>query len=448
MRTSDTRDSGRLICGRNNRSTGVPHPVPAGHTTRRVADDTPPTGKGSLASIPNTDWATQKVVRHHTTPYGAARSADALPGDHRFLGKTRDASTGYTLVGARWYDEGLGRFLSVDPVMDLTDPQQWHGYAYAGNSPVTFSDPSGLIRGGKDLTLPVGGEVTLTVEGAGTIVGPAPTVQGPPPAGPPPTTTTTVEPSFFTEFTRGLIDYGAEMVQGAIQLAQTEWTYLKQCASSAFGSGCRAFFDFNKQLFADALNPWNAIQGLIDEFNNLKELFDSGRTAYALGRLSAIVVETLVSKGGGKAAALAIKSALKNSGGSSGSSSGGASCPWKSFGAATLVLMADGTHKAIADIEPGDEVIATDPETGEQAAREVTHVWVHQDDLYDFEVNGELIVTTEDHPFWSVTDQAWEDTQDLHQGERVLTATGRTATRAGRFVFVLLSDQGERSFRA
>jgi hypothetical protein len=28
--------------------------------------------------------------------------------------------------------------------MDLTDPQQWNGYAYGNNSPFTFSDPSGL----------------------------------------------------------------------------------------------------------------------------------------------------------------------------------------------------------------------------------------------------------------------------------------------------------------
>ncbi len=48
-------------------------------------------------------------------------------------------------LNAREYDPTLGRFISVDPVMDLTDPQQWHAYAYSHNSPVTFSDPSGLI---------------------------------------------------------------------------------------------------------------------------------------------------------------------------------------------------------------------------------------------------------------------------------------------------------------
>ena len=37
-----------------------------------------------------------------------------------------------------------GRFLSVDPIMDLTDPAQWHAYTYANNNPTTYSDPTGL----------------------------------------------------------------------------------------------------------------------------------------------------------------------------------------------------------------------------------------------------------------------------------------------------------------
>jgi hypothetical protein len=48
-------------------------------------------------------------------------------------------------LGARDYDPGIGRFISADPVMVLTDPQQLHGYAYADNNPVTFFDPTGLV---------------------------------------------------------------------------------------------------------------------------------------------------------------------------------------------------------------------------------------------------------------------------------------------------------------
>ncbi|MGL5827772.1 MAG: RHS repeat-associated core domain-containing protein, partial [Nocardioides sp.] len=41
------------------------------------------------------------------------------------------------------YDPVTGRFTSVDPVMDLTDPTQWNAYSYAQNSPITLSDPDG-----------------------------------------------------------------------------------------------------------------------------------------------------------------------------------------------------------------------------------------------------------------------------------------------------------------
>ncbi|WP_394345504.1 RHS repeat-associated core domain-containing protein [Actinorugispora endophytica] len=42
-------------------------------------------------------------------------------------------------------DASIGRFVSPDPVIDFTDPQQIHGYAYSGNNPVTFIDPTGLL---------------------------------------------------------------------------------------------------------------------------------------------------------------------------------------------------------------------------------------------------------------------------------------------------------------
>ncbi|WP_460785964.1 RHS repeat-associated core domain-containing protein [Microbacterium tumbae] len=53
-------------------------------------------------------------------------------------------SVGLTVVGARTYDPVLGKFLSVDPVIDTGLPQQNTGYAYSGNNPVTYSDPTGL----------------------------------------------------------------------------------------------------------------------------------------------------------------------------------------------------------------------------------------------------------------------------------------------------------------
>ncbi|MEU1076808.1 MULTISPECIES: RHS repeat-associated core domain-containing protein [unclassified Streptomyces] len=92
------------------------------------------------------DSVTLSVTRRASGPFGTPRGTQpqkGWPGDHGFVGGVTDKSTGLTHMGAREYDAANGRFASVDPVMDLTDPQQINGYAYANNSPVTDSDPSG-----------------------------------------------------------------------------------------------------------------------------------------------------------------------------------------------------------------------------------------------------------------------------------------------------------------
>ncbi|MEV7417545.1 RHS repeat-associated core domain-containing protein [Streptomyces sp. NPDC089919] len=92
------------------------------------------------------DSATHAVTKRRTTPFGAARGQQPTgwTGDRGFVGGTRDASTGLTHLGAREYDPATGRFVSADPVMDLSDTQQINGYAYAHNNPLASSDPTGL----------------------------------------------------------------------------------------------------------------------------------------------------------------------------------------------------------------------------------------------------------------------------------------------------------------
>uniref|UniRef100_UPI00069648FD RHS repeat domain-containing protein n=1 Tax=Streptomyces odonnellii TaxID=1417980 RepID=UPI00069648FD len=100
-------------------------------------------GTGQLA----VDASTLGLQQRRTTPFGAARGVaqpSAWPGSKGFVGGTVDRSTGLTHLGAREYDPSTGRFISADPVMDLADPQQINGYAYADNNPTTYSDPTGL----------------------------------------------------------------------------------------------------------------------------------------------------------------------------------------------------------------------------------------------------------------------------------------------------------------
>ncbi|MFM2353878.1 MAG: hypothetical protein RLZZ608_1284 [Actinomycetota bacterium] len=99
-----------------------------------------------LAAVPNTEWTSTSVARVYSDPFGGIRgNTDAdVPGDHRFLGATRDADSGLTLLGARYYDPVTGCFISVDPILNLEVPAHLHAYAYGFNNPVTFSDASGL----------------------------------------------------------------------------------------------------------------------------------------------------------------------------------------------------------------------------------------------------------------------------------------------------------------
>ena len=74
----------------------------------------------------------------------------------------------------------------------------------------------------------------------------------------------------------------------------------------------------------------------------------------------------------------------------------------------------------------GDMVFAHDPETGMSGPREVLATWPRMDTLVEFEVGASTVTTTEDHEFWNVTDQAWQETQHIDAGDLLLTADGAT----------------------
>ncbi len=114
------------------------------------------TGTGSAYSFEFTDQhgtstltlnsLAQSPVWRQSAPYGAPRGTApaSWPDTNGFLGKSTDASTGLTDVGAREYDPSTGRFLSADPLLEPSSPQQLNGYSYAASNPVTNADPSGL----------------------------------------------------------------------------------------------------------------------------------------------------------------------------------------------------------------------------------------------------------------------------------------------------------------
>ncbi len=101
-----------------------------------------------------------------------------------------------------------------------------------------------------------------------------------------------------------------------------------------------------------------------------------------------------------------------------------------SFVPGTLVVLADGTVKPIELVQVGDEVLAADPETGEQGPREVTHLIAGGGGktLVDVSVDdgsGDIasVTATDQHPFW-VPDQGWTAAIDLEPGSWLQTSAG------------------------
>jgi RHS repeat-associated protein len=90
---------------------------------------------------------TQDPQWQQYTPYGAPRGSapSSWPDTNGFLGKVTDGNAGLVVVGARQYDPTTGMFLSLDPLLETTSPQDLNGYTYAADNPVTNSDPSGMM---------------------------------------------------------------------------------------------------------------------------------------------------------------------------------------------------------------------------------------------------------------------------------------------------------------
>lgn len=112
---------------------------------------------GSVRLI--TDAVGQVISTKNYLPFGNEWAPDsgAPTGDVvRFAGKERDPESTLNYFGARYFSDAIGRFISVDPALDvehaLANPQQLNRYAYVLNNPFKFTDPDGrnpfLVGGG------------------------------------------------------------------------------------------------------------------------------------------------------------------------------------------------------------------------------------------------------------------------------------------------------------
>jgi RHS repeat-associated protein len=354
------------------------------------------------------------VTRRRTLPFGEVRGIKPAiwAGDKGFVGGTQD-NNGLIHLGAREYDPAIGRFISVDPIMDLSEPKQWDGYSYANNTPASLSDPSGLDP------CRVGGQGCTDPDGDGVFAPPG-SGEGEDKGGP------TDHESFWT----GTGDDGKPM-PGPGQM------------TTNYAAKYAGFF----RQPAPPLPLWdpNERRILINRtfcYNNPDECAkmakaDNARALQNMKEFTGIADVQRCATGGENrisscawAAANFLPGAIGIFGRAGRVSRVGKAC--SSFSGETKVLLSDGTSKEISDVEVGkDEVLATDPETGEQTPRRVTHVWVHDDTLIGLGINDDVLITTEDHPFWDVIDQRWERADHLDPQDELLTPDSSRALVTG-----------------
>lgn len=99
-------------------------------------------GHGSVNNL--TDSHGTVVNRYSYDPYGNSLSKSetaSIPNPWQYAGGYYDAESGIYLLGVRYYDPKLGRFLQQDPLGGGSDSQ----YAYAGSNPCNNSDPTGMM---------------------------------------------------------------------------------------------------------------------------------------------------------------------------------------------------------------------------------------------------------------------------------------------------------------
>ncbi|MEU5031565.1 polymorphic toxin-type HINT domain-containing protein [Streptomyces milbemycinicus] len=363
------------------------------------------------------DATTGETQRRRLDPFGNDRDTDSSGtsswvDDKGFVGGTNDETSGLVNLGAREYDASTGRFISADPIVDYTDPQQINGYAYSYNNPVTFSDPDGLKP---DDCIYAGVQCSLKSNGG-----------------------------------------------WKVKATKTYYTYYgvqapKESTASYKARQAQTKADVAKQR---AIAVAKELAGIVADELGITDALDCFTTG-SLGACGATVVNIITSAIGGivgklvkkygmpwqwnKAAALAkrlwglgddlidrsadyirlsrkAKKAAKEAG----------EC--NSFTPDTKVLMADGSTKAIKDVDIGDKVLATDPETGETKTETVTAEIKGKGLKHlvkvTLDVDGEKgsktasVTATDGHPFWVPELGEWIDATDLKAGEWLRTSAG------------------------
>nr|WP_203950649.1 DNRLRE domain-containing protein [Microbispora rosea] len=355
------------------------------------------------------DDTTGKVSRERYLPFGQRRGDDDLPfTDHGFLGKIEDDSTGLTYLSARYYDPTIANFITTDPLLDLRKPQWANPYAYSGNNPIGLSDPTGLAaRDGHPSSGP----------GCNT---------------PAQKATKRCKEVVEERTWSDLLDTICYMI------GSCKKTLHSPKLTDAQKKSARQWLDDHPSC-AGAATDTNPICGVAWEVLMHGGSVESANEIYSNPCNYLVCVRDFW---GSVACNCTVMwpwphtSATEMWGdiGRVGKMRNGCN----SFVPGVMVVMADGTHKPIEEVQIGDSVLATDPITGENEAKPVVALIIGQGEknlvqiTVDVDgVSGDgtgIVLATDLHPFWVQDQGHWFSAKDLKAGMRLLNIDGAGVT--------------------
>ena len=96
---------------------------------------------GSVVALSDSNGDTVQTYEYSVYGQVAAEDPNFLTNPYMFTGRRFDLETGLYYYRARYYNPHIGRFMQTDPV-GYGAGMNW--YAYCGNNPLAYTDPSGL----------------------------------------------------------------------------------------------------------------------------------------------------------------------------------------------------------------------------------------------------------------------------------------------------------------
>jgi hypothetical protein len=298
-------------------------------------------------------------------------------------------SNGLLHMRARFYNPEIKRFINIDPIRDGLN---W--YAYANGNPISLADPFGLSPALRWDTL---GHSILSVLGTIPVVGFVFDVA-----------------NAVWYFSKGETFNGVcsliSAIPGVGSLAGRGMKAFNICSkyTGMVVQGSRIIGNLGR--FAVGTNRIATVV-----FDNLERYIINGEP-FSIGQLlidtATITLSVVAVKGsldGLKDSIAGFNFAVEHG-----------IC----FVAGTLITTADG-FTPIEEIQVGDLVWASNPETGETDLKPVVNTFINKAyHLIHITVDGQEISTTSEHPFW-VPQKGWIPAIALRAGDELLLLCGR-----------------------